>query len=86
MQADLSEVFTQSGAQTPHHGGRHLSFLSRTEECHYRPEFILTGATFNPEFILTGTMIDPEFILTGRHYFEWFLWSYYIYYKQLALK
>lgn len=28
MDADLPQVFTQSGAEAPHYGGRHLGFLS----------------------------------------------------------
>lgn len=41
MDADLPQVFTQSGAETPHYGGRHLGFLvSRTDVGVFSPEFL----------------------------------------------
>lgn len=32
VDADLSEVFTQTGAETPHHGGRHLGFPASVKD------------------------------------------------------
>lgn len=44
MDADLPQVFTQSGAEVSHDGCRHLGFLmSRTEVGVFSPERFLSG-------------------------------------------
>lgn len=44
MDAELPQVFAQSGAQASHHGCRHLGFrMSRTEVDVFSPKRFLSG-------------------------------------------
>lgn len=63
VDADFTEVSTQTGAQAPHCGGRHLSFLVSVKDrrgvylpgvytarvLHWIPEFVLTGNDSLPQ-------------------------------------
>ena len=44
MNADFPQIFTQSGTEASHYGGRHLGFLVlRTEVGVLSPGFLLSG-------------------------------------------
>lgn len=65
MDADFPQVFTQSGAEASHYGGRHLGFLvSRTEVGVFSSEFFLSGR-IRRAFRMVRSFLDI-FILIRR--------------------